>query len=61
MSARHLEIGKEMKHEQKENIQFMVSSSGSTDFRDLLHHPDGDITVFQLNCMGSEIIYILRP
>ena len=56
MSARHLEIGKEMKHEQKENIQFMVSSSGSTDFCDFLHHPDGDITVFQLNCMGSEII-----
>lgn len=48
-----------MKHEQKENIQFMVPCSGGTDLRDLFHHPDGDITVFQLNCMGPEIIYIL--
>lgn len=51
--------GKEIKHEQKENIQFMVSSSGSTDLRDLFHHSDGNITVFQFNCMGPEIIYIL--
>ena len=38
--------GKEIEHEQKENIQFMVPRSGSCDLCDLFHHSDGDITVF---------------